>query len=355
VIAQEQSPLTIGWNIRGLPQDVGYGKTVLLRDRHVDAGHEREVISHVAFVAVAEIGADIFRPLIGLGQEHLARSVGVELRTHPFDDCVRLRQVLVVGAFAFDQIRNGIEPKPVHTHVEPSPHHLHHCEDDTRVVVVEVRLMRKEAVPVVGLRLRIPGPVRFLRVAEDDPRSGVTLVGIAPDVPVARIGIRPVAARPLEPGMLVRGMIDHELGDHPQLAALGFLHEAPELLHGAEVGIDATVVRDIVAVVTPRRGIERQQPQGGNPELMQIIELLCEADEISDAVVIAVRERLDVQLIDDRVLEPELVHVELGFNFDVRSRVHGTLRQSSGISMPDPAPDRCAGARLPIRSHAVLR
>ncbi len=183
-----------------------------------------------------------------------------ELRSHALDDGVRLRQVLVVGAFAFAEIRNGVEPKPVHPHVEPSPHDLHHCEQDARVVVVEIRLMREEAVPIVGTRFGIPGPVRFLRVAEDDPRSGITLVGVAPDIPVARIRARPAAPRTFEPGMLVRGMIDHQLRDHPQLAALGFLHELPELVHGAEVGIDAAVIRDVVTVVTPRRWIEREQP-----------------------------------------------------------------------------------------------
>src|ERR1700737_428133 len=143
-------------------------------------------------------------------------------------------------------------------------------------------------------------------------------------------------------------MIDHELGDHPQLAALGFLHEAPELMHGAEIGIDAAVVRDVVAVVTPWRGIKRQQPQSRDPELMQIIELLCESDEISDAVAVAVRERLDVQLIHDGVLEPELVEVELGFNFDVRGGIHGTLRQSTGISIPNPPPNDSQAHRSPI-------
>ena len=79
VIAQEQRPLAVRRNVRRLPQDVGDREAVLLRDRHVDARHQREVIGHVAFVAVAEIGADVLRPLVGLGEQHLARAVGVEL------------------------------------------------------------------------------------------------------------------------------------------------------------------------------------------------------------------------------------------------------------------------------------
>ena len=130
--------------------------------------------------------------------------------------------------------------------------------------------------------------------------------------------------------MLVRGMVDHELGDHPQLAALGLLHEAAEMLHGAEIGIDAAVVGDVVAVVAAGRGIERQQPQGGDPELLQIVELLGQPDEIADAVVVAVGERLDMQLIDDRVLEPELVVCRAWRSILISgSDVHGTLRQAA--------------------------
>ena len=59
--------------------------------------------------------------------------------------------------------------------------------------------------------------------------------------------------------MLVGGVIDDELGEHSQLSPLGFLHEAPEIRHRAEIDIDGAVVRNIIAVVTAGRGIERQQ------------------------------------------------------------------------------------------------
>ena len=47
---------------------------------HVHARHEREVIRHVAFVAVAEILAHVLRPLIGLGQQQPVAVVLVEQR-----------------------------------------------------------------------------------------------------------------------------------------------------------------------------------------------------------------------------------------------------------------------------------
>ena len=167
--------------------------------------------------------------------------------------------------------------------------------------------MREEAVPVVGLGLGIPGPVRFLGVGEDDARALVFLVGVAPDVPVARARAARAALGALEPGVLVGGVVDDQLGDDAQVAALGFLHEAAEIPHRAEGGIDVAVVGDVVAVVAAGARIERQQPQRGDAEVVQVVEPLGQPGEIADAVAVAVGECLDVQLIDDGVLVPQPV------------------------------------------------
>ena len=41
-----------------------------MRMRHEQARHDREVEGHVAFIAIAEIGDGIFRPLVGFRQQH---------------------------------------------------------------------------------------------------------------------------------------------------------------------------------------------------------------------------------------------------------------------------------------------
>src|SRR5438874_13302772 len=99
-------------------------------------------------------------------------------------------------------------------------------------------MMREEAVPVELACFRIPGPVRLLRIGEDDPRALIFLVGIAPDIPVAGGGIPVRAAGALEPVVLVGGVVDDELGNDPQAALLGFLDEAPEILHRPEILVD---------------------------------------------------------------------------------------------------------------------
>ena len=190
MVAQEQRPLAIGRNIRGLAQDVGDRKAVFLGDRHVDPRHQREMIGHVAFVAAAEIFLHVFRPLIGFRQQHLALGIGVELGAQLPDDGVGLGQVLVVGAVALAQIGDGIEAETVDAGIEPALHHLHQRADHARIVEIEIRLVREEPMPVELAGFRIPGPVRLLGIGEDDPGARIFLVGVAPHIPVARARIR---------------------------------------------------------------------------------------------------------------------------------------------------------------------
>ena len=170
------------------------------------------------------------------------------------------------------------------------------------------------------------------------------------------VSLQTYQSRALEPGVPVGGMVDHELGDHLQLSALGFLHETAEVLHGTEIGIDLAILGNVVAVVAARRGVERQQPERGDAEILQIVELVGQAGEVADAVVVAVGEGLDVQLVDDRVLEPQLVAVELGVGPDVGSDVHGrTFTRGSGTAARGPAAGRCASGPRPIRGCAARR
>ena len=83
--------------------------------------------------------------------------------------------------------------------------------------------------------------------------------------------------------------------------------ELAEVLERAVVRVDALVVGDVVAVVLERRREERQEPQAGDAEVLEVVELLDEPAQIADAVVVRVVERLDVRLVDDRVLVPERV------------------------------------------------
>ena len=109
--------------------------------------------------------------------------------------------------------------------------------------------MRVEPVPEVGLRHRVPGPVGGLKVLEDDAGLVVPVRCIAPDIEVPVDAPRFCTAGPLEPGVLVRGVVDDEFDDDVQSPFASGAQKGAEIAHRAEAGVDSPVVRDVVPVI----------------------------------------------------------------------------------------------------------
>ena len=164
--------------------------------------------------------------------------------------------------------------------------------------------MRVEAVPEVGAGHGVPGPVGGLEVAEDDPGFGEPIGGVAPDVEVSGRAARGGPAGPLEPGVLVGGVGQHQLGDDPQAPPVGLAQKELEVPEGPVGAVDPPVVGDVVAVVTQRGGIEREEPQGRHPQVLEVVQPGDEPPEVADPVAVGVLERPDVDLVDDGVLVP---------------------------------------------------
>ena len=185
VVAQKDRPLAGIRDIRGLSHDFDHRVAVFLGHRHEQPRHQRKVVGHVAFVAIAEILAHVLRPLVGFGEQQAVLVMGVDHGAHLPDDSVGFRQVLVAGALAHAQVRDGVQAQAVHTHVQPEAHDADHGAHHGRVVVIQVRLVREKAMPVIGLGNLVPGPVGLLGVTENDAGVGELLVGVAPDVKIA--------------------------------------------------------------------------------------------------------------------------------------------------------------------------
>ena len=83
---------------------------------------------------------------------------------------VRLRKIFAVRSFALVEVGDGIEPQAVDAHLEPEIEDLFDHFVHSGVVEIQIGLMRIEAMPVIGLRDRIPRPVRRFEVLEDDAR-----------------------------------------------------------------------------------------------------------------------------------------------------------------------------------------
>jgi len=70
---------------------------------------------HVALVAVAEIRADVGRPLVGLSQQHATGVIRINRRAKPLDYDMRFGEILAIGAVALHQVRNCVESQRIDT------------------------------------------------------------------------------------------------------------------------------------------------------------------------------------------------------------------------------------------------
>jgi len=149
------------------------------------------------------------RPLVDLREHEPARVGGVHLRPDPAKQLVGCGQVLARGPSALYRYGTRVEPEPVEAEIEPEPDDTEHRIDDLGVVVVQVRLLMEETVPVVLLAPLVEGPVGGFDVAEDHADIGEAVVVVGPHVPV---GLWVVARRAGldEPGVLVARVVHHE-------------------------------------------------------------------------------------------------------------------------------------------------
>ena len=330
MIAQKHRPLATLGDRRGLLHDVDDRKAVLHLQRHEHARHEWKVETHVRLVAFAEIRGRVLRPLIGLRQQHPIWKFRIDVGAQSAEILMRFREILTVGVFAFVKIRHRVQTKTIYTHGQPEVADLLHGIVDSRIIKVQVRLVRIKPVPIVCFCNRVPRPVRCFEVFENNSRILVFFWCIAPDVEVLVGKIVTVAGagdpgrscatgvtdsgcsygatRLLEPWILIGSMIDHQFGDHAQIARMRRIQKSAEIVERAKIRIDVEIVGNVVAVVALGRRIERQQPDGGDPQLLEIIQFFHQTAEVTHPVAIAVTKRLDVQLVDDGVLVPTRIH-----------------------------------------------
>jgi hypothetical protein len=107
-----------------------------------------------------------------------------------------------------------------------------------------------------------------------------------------------------EPGVLLGGVVGHQVDEDPQVALVQSGHHRVEVGQGAEPGVDVAVVTDVVTAVGQRRRVDRAQPDGVHTESGQVVGPGGDARQIPDAVAVAVGEAARVDLVDDRRAPP---------------------------------------------------
>jgi hypothetical protein len=275
----------------------------------------------------AERGRALDRAVEELADRHAARSL-VDDGPEPADEIrevglIPIEPVILTsprgGAIAIGvraQVRvlqegvEHVEPEPVDAARQPASHDVELRLLDAGGAPVELGLLDEERVEVELLAVRVPLPPR--PAEEREPvvgrkRAAVAVVarGIAPQVPV---GVRPAArlARGAEPGVLVARVVQHEVEDHPQATPVRLVDQPVEIGLAAEHRIDRGVVADVVADVQARGKVDRGEPDRIDAETgrAEIVEVVDDAAEVTDAVAVAVGEAPRVDLVHHAALPP---------------------------------------------------
>ena len=116
-----------------------------------------------------------------------------------------------------EEERHGVDAEAGEVLGQPEADQLADLVADLGRGDVEVRLVAVEAVQVVLAGLGVPGPEAALVAGEDLALRAVGGDLVGPDVEVAEPRLTAAASR-LEPGVLVGGVVDDEVDDHPHAA-----------------------------------------------------------------------------------------------------------------------------------------
>src|SRR6185437_9447028 len=116
-------------------------------------------------------------------------------------------------------------------------------------------------------------PVRDLKVTEDDSHFFVFFRIVTPHVEVALGAVWGRAPGPLEPRMLIGRVIDDEFRKNLQATPVRGINELAKIFEVAVFWVNAFVIGDVVAVVLQWRRIKWQQPNAGDAQIFEVVEL----------------------------------------------------------------------------------
>ena len=104
--------------------------------------------------------------------------------------------------------------------------------------------------------------------------------------------------------MPVGAVVVDEIHDDAHVALLRLGDQLLHVGERAEVGMDAAVVADVVAVVDHGGRIDGREPQCARAERLQVVELFRDAADVARALAARVVEALGIDLVDGGVLPP---------------------------------------------------
>ena len=194
------------------------------------------------------------------------------------EDARRVRRHLVDARHAVRRVRlavckdgglldvgDGVDAEAADALCEPEVCGGEERLPDLGVLPVEVGLRLGEGVQVVLAALLAVRPRRAAEDAAPVRRGAAVLLRVAPDIPVA-LRVRAALLRLQEPRVLVGGVVVDEIHDDAHVALLRFGDQLLHVGERAEIGMDAAIVADVVAVVDHGRRVDGREPKRARAE-----------------------------------------------------------------------------------------
>ena len=213
---------------------------------------------------------------------------------------------IIAALLILVEMVDSIHPKPVNSSVEPKSQHVAHGLLYLRIAPIEVRLLLEVRVVVVLTSDFVESPGRTAELALPVVRWGTVWLRVSPDIPVPlRIGLRGAALH--KPGMLIGGMVRHEIKDDLDAACVRDLRSASKSASEPKIGCTCAILADVVPKVPHRRRKDRRDPHRADSEAYQVLQSERNPLEIADAIPIRVLERSWIDLVDHFPLPPRLL------------------------------------------------
>ncbi|MPM36628.1 hypothetical protein SDC9_83227 [bioreactor metagenome] len=214
------------------------------------------------------------------------------------------------GIHVLGQPMGHVDPESVRAAVRPEAQGRQEVVADVAAVPVEIGLFlgEKVQVPLAGCPVGFGDPLPG-RAAEDrGPPVGrelaVLALAVAEDVAPPRRGSSGGGEGFPEPRMEVGGVIRDDVHHDLQAGAVQGRDHLVELLQSADPRVDVAVVGDVVAAVGQGGGVEGAQPDGVDPQLLEVVDPGDDASEVTDAVAVGVGEAAGIDLVDGRLAPP---------------------------------------------------
>ena len=202
--------------------------------------------------------------------EEFAYSLCIPQHISDGGKAVRSVSRVILKGQGFLDIDDRVDPESGKPFIEPPVDHVIDLFPDLRILPVEIRLLFMEYMEIVFILMsRELFPDRTAKV-----RSPVA--GELPILDRLYIEIFPILsirilACPSEPLMFIRTMVDDQIHDNVHVTLFRFGEQTVHVVHRPETRVNVPVIRNVIPLVSKRRGVDRREPYDIYAELLQLI------------------------------------------------------------------------------------